>query len=742
MLVPYARLILCGPGRTGKSSLLRSLLGQSFQSESDSTVGVELKKVLCTIERSGVWKEIDSEYEHQLALTSKAVDKATQQIRQTRIESAIPDGQPASVSSGRTDVEEPLDLDCATEESSPRGTSHTHSACVASNSQGKAQASLSMPSSTPNKLDSTPSLSLDFSKQLSSATKQINRFLEDLRSGKGFRIRREQLSELIFLDAWDFAGQRVFAAIQHMVLACSRCAYAVLLNASLKLNGVAEPTIGIGGKEHLLENTLMSTNFDVLETWLNTIHEVVGDKDDVPVFVVGTHIDQVLSRKREALLEELKSCTMNNPGKAYASNIDDVVLVDNTMAGSRTEDPAVRVLRKEIVDKLKMQFSVATPVRWLPFTVAISHIAREYQRPWLSLADLRRVAEASGSLSQSSIQDDFQKMVKFHHDLGHILHFENNTRLRDWVIIDVAWLLRVLSLLFNPCPKALQHKKYRRQYAMLAEQGVLLETLAEQRWSQHDVKTRTYTSTEEQRKLLFDIAEHFALFYDTGCKIQVPGLKDGLVTRKFFVPALVTQVNHLQNEVQSGETTPAMYLCNGKSCYFPQTLFWCSVVRCMQRYSPSVDPILCPASARVLCRDAFWLVMKYFQRGIQLTILVPKRSNTQDGGDDQQRLQAVKEDVAQLCHEVLHYLESQLAEIKQFSLQHVHISRAVRCKCSNIGKKCREHNKSKCQDLNCEHHAPIVDGFCTRCPQDGKPEVDITDVREFWPCFVDDQVRV
>ena len=49
--VPHIRLLLCGQGRAGKTSLRRSILKEPFCKDIDSTIGVELRKAVCTIHR-------------------------------------------------------------------------------------------------------------------------------------------------------------------------------------------------------------------------------------------------------------------------------------------------------------------------------------------------------------------------------------------------------------------------------------------------------------------------------------------------------------------------------------------------------------------------------------------------------------------------------------------------------------------------------------------------------------------
>ena len=737
--MPYGRLIMCGPGRTGKSSLLRSLLGEKFQDGSDSTIGVELEKIFCRILKDGdlfVWEVSHDPYAQQLQLTHQAVGQAVQKRRSNKayIRSTTRARQSAlySASSG---------ISLKPGGSLPSNCSQASSPTVnhGEEPEGKLQRQLlSLPATTalmdsPSNQLSPTSPQANFSRALNSAREKVQLFIEDLKSGKGRTTIMKDLMDLVYLDVWDFAGQRVFAAIQHMVLACCRCAYAVIFDTSKKFGDIAKPTFGSEGKEHPLNNAQKQTNFDILETWLNTIQEVLGDNDDdVPVFVVGTHVDKMARNKMPAKKKELSDYIWQNAkGKAYANNLDDVVFVDNTKAGCKQEDEVVVKLRQTIIRQLKTQFRVAVPIRWLPFTVAINHIVKEFERPWLSVEEVHDIAVATESISSDGNSEELMKMLRFHHDLGHLLHFSSNVHLQNQVIVDVKWLLKVVSLLFCPEPKGRQGKKFRPQYDLLTEHGVLLESLAEHRWSQHR-KMRDYTSTTEQRKFIFNVCEHFALFYDTKTCIPIPGRSDGEETRKFLVPALVSRVVELQLEVQQGRQTPAIYMYSGRDKFFPQTLFWCSVVRFMQRYSPCVDPILHHSSARILCLDQFWLVLHYFQHGLRLAVEIPS-----NGAAEQEFVDC---DVAILCHKLLPYLESQLADLKKFSLKHVPIGRAVQCQCSYNKKPCSKHRKESCPDLDCHHYAPIVEGLRPRCTLGGKPEVDIGDVRQFWPCFHEDKV--
>ncbi|XP_065187465.1 uncharacterized protein LOC135818073 [Sycon ciliatum] len=778
-LIPYGRLIMCGPGRTGKTSFLRSLLRQAFMSKVDSTIGVELEKVICTIEKQGleyVWKQAEDSYQQQLALTHRAVGQEQRKkeivaaLRQHGVE--IPKNTRSTSSMPSTPVTSPsavieteqADTASVCESSVSQRDEATHSGY---SGQSATSSSDSQNVSTASKPEEVSTMSVEqaataeqdvqqLQTEINSATQKFEGFIKDLKKGKSEVFTAEHLKNLTFIDVWDFAGQKLFAAIQHMVLACDRCAYAVVFDSSKKLQDRAKPTFGVDGEELPLSNSLEQTNFDVMETWFNAIHEVIGDSDNVPVFAIGTHVDKLPKKpeaRKKAMEETEQYIWANAEGKAYANNIDKVVFVDNTRAGKDPEDPAVVQLRHDIIQQLQHQFSVPIPLRWLPVTISIGHIAKSFERPWLSVDELRRLAIAVGSISSDDPESDFQEMVKFHHGLGHLLHFVHNARLRDRVIIDIHWVLKTMSLLFCPEPKSMQSKRLRPQYDLLTQNGILLESLAIHRWSQHNRMTSRYTATEEQRDFLFEMGEHFALFYNTKTTVNVPGQRKEVTTRKFFVPALVERVARLQDEASKGKPCPAMYLYSGADRYFPQTLFWCGVVRCMQRYSPKVDPILHHTSARILVKDRFWLVMQYFQHGIRLSLEIPaaagtaKSSTTNPGtrtdesvGSPGVGTAASKDEsaAAKICHELLPYLESELDKLKAFSLTHVKFGRAVRCPCSFSRDACRKHKQKSCVEIGCQHFAPLVEGSRPRCPSGARPEVDISDVRQYWPCFAED----
>ncbi|XP_065186542.1 uncharacterized protein LOC135817312 [Sycon ciliatum] len=836
-IIPHARLLLCGPGRSGKSSVERSLVDEPFEKRSDSTIGVELQTAVCTIgQRDGkfVWrKEADQKMQHLLmvlislnkAVQRKAIeDRLAQQhavneetvfpvtesmaaessLEQKMVQSSTPSssttGVRSSEDSGHTAVEtndtthdvpagdnvnaavakadsdspsvdQTLVASCTnvpneadvTADTSPDAkantTPETTTATIGNNSpihdtangvastiQATAPNLQPLMSeekaleiheaegscATPDSPYSPDPKSLE--EELSYAAMRVDQFIADLKYTDVSEYNIKDLDELVFLDIWDFAGQRLFSALQHMVLSSRRCAYAVVFDASKQMEKVAEPTLCRDGEEYRLDNSQGSTNFDIMESWLNTIHHVIGDDPDVPVYAIGTHIDKLPRKTRQQSLNKMKKYIWTNAEeRAYGLNLDEVVFVDNTVAGSRDPDGTIVRLRKDFIEKLEPQFKQPIPIRWLPFTIGTKEVAKKFKCPWLTIEQIYRLAntvcggDAGNSHSQSV---DVEAMLKYQHHLGHILYYPENRILSSKVIIDVEWLLRIASLLFCPEPKSEQGKRLRKLYELLTSKGILLERLIIHRWQQHSKQTAMYTKTEEQRDYLYELMEQSGLMYNTKTSMKIPDREEE--SRKFYVPALVSRMPEDNAALLLDDSAPTIYLYTGSRKYLPQTLFWCAVVRCMQKYQPRQEPLLYQSAARLRCYGIYWLVLEYFSHGIRISIAAEESALSNIGS----AYSAVRPaDLPAMCSEALLFVEEQLEDLKKFSLQHVNISRAVRCKCPINQRPCQRHKKKSCPRTSCHHFAELVDGEVPQCPLESQPSVDAGPVLQYFKCI-------
>ena len=778
-IIPHGRFLLCGPGRSGKSSLERSMVGETFQKQSDSTIGMELQTAVCTIgQRDGqyVWrKETDDKMRH-LIMTVKALNYVVQRkIIEARVEkaksaralesSAVPPKtamtpvQPDSPSVATT-ADGVVNQPSESVYSPPSTVAASHpgykkegrmTPMAVNNDILARKAVVSDPVALPEEAvapDSAPSptrssmspvspllsgmSTAELENELAYAAAQVERFIHELKYADLRKYDIEDLKKLVYLDIWDFAGQRLFSALQHMVLSAVRCAYAVVFDASKSLNKPTQLTICRDGQEYSLDNSMEVSNFDIMESWLNTIHEVVGDDPDVPVFVVGTHIDNIPRKGRQEALKTIERTIWKcAEEKAYANNIDEVVFVDNTRAGSSKPDDTILHLRKVLIEKLKPQFNQPIPIRWIPFTIGTHELAKKYNCPWLTRDQIQRLANAVCCGPDCDEATDVEAMLKYHHNLGHVLYYPDNSRLASRVIIDVEWLLKIASLLFCPEPKGEQSKRLRKQYDLLAQNGILLESLAKHRWQQHSKQTAMYTQDEGQRDFIFDLMEKSGLLYNTKTTMKIPD-RD-VETRKFYVPALVTRQAEDDAIFLSDKSVPTVYLYSGRRRLLPQTLFWCAVVRGMQRYRPHHEPDLYHSAARILCYGIYWLVLEYFSSGIRIAVSADSNADTTV---ECSLPESAPHDLPSMCTEALLFIEEQLEDLKQVCLRHVRVNRAVRCPCSANGQPCRRHRRKNCKQTGCHHFAELIKGQVPRCHIGTRPSVSVRHLSAHFKCIV------
>ena len=768
--MPHIRALFCGPGRVGKTSLGRSILSQLFEKLQDSTIGVELQKIVCTVHRKKdsrvwVWRTEKDEDEQQRLLAKKvlkeevhdqeAASKAAKSDDTCELNPGNEDGsdgethRPFSPTEPGANRDEPRKPVLASQ-ASPGDFPHSPSPSPCSlENDGTPGNAVDKPGATANQAVTKEVTGGQPPKQRvrqTSESEQLTKLKAETRANvKKFLKEIHQLpattdesleDEMCFVDLWDFAGQESFAAVQHMLLSALRCAYAVVFDMSLELDAPVHATFCFHGAEQLIDGASLVTNFDVIEGWLNTIHQAIGDSD-APVYLVGCQVDKIPIDEREARKKKVEDYIWRNAdSKAYKHNINDILFVDNTLSGTPNEDSDVIRLRQDLIEMMSEQLEMPIPLRWLPFTVAVRRLARKKGMPWLSMEEVTEVAqEVCRSDEADSTDVDVKSLLQFHHHLGHVLYYSNNPLLNDRIIIDVEWLLKIVSLLFVPQVIKEQEKRFRRHFDLLREEGILLESLAQHIWRSHDARTAKYTELRDQRDFLFHLMEEFSLLFNTG---QMKKVGNSKPSRKFYIPALVTRAEDTrQMSTSRNQRSRSIYLFCGTKLLFPQTLFWCLLVRLMKHFPSDHDPVLFRNSARILCFDMFWLVLTYFQHGIKLVV-----EHEQNAGQLSSQLTVVaaaaasatgeKPTLEEACHRILLFAEEQLEELKGDALQHVQLCRAAHCDCVLNERPCVKHTMAHCEHIDCRHFVELREGKVPRCPLELKPAQNMTAVAKCW----------
>ena len=461
----HGRVIIVGPGRGGKSALLRSLLRKKFEILK-STIGFNVEKTSCILcpEDGRLNFEVDDPDQQIVRLTSKVI-KDDLKVEDVQL-------QPSS-----------------------------HPSAIISN--------------TDSHLPPRPNIS-------SKVTAVVDDFIAKLEANM---LNPDSLSFQACLDFWDFAGQKPFQALGHMLFDDERCCFVVVFDSRKFLENAIFRDLWCDedGKNLELE-TSSETYMANFEKWLNVITQTAGK--DTPVYVVGTHTDELrpedCSAKAKEIEEKIWQIAKKNGFQEY---LDKVFLLTNKGSGTEQEDLMLEDLREAVSKSAKDKFELEVPIKWLPFSVVARQFAAK-NLPLLSYSD-------ACTLARAACQDDdveVSALLKYYQVHGPIVQYESS------VIIDTNWLMKAVSTLFAPLATKHQDKEYRDAYEDLFDRSILSESLASHRW-RNDAGTEPLSTDKEARSVVFQLLGQWKLIYELregGTLPATPGND-----RQYLVPFLV-----------------------------------------------------------------------------------------------------------------------------------------------------------------------------------------------------------
>lgn len=195
------------------------------------------------------------------------------------------------------------------------------------------------------------------------------------------KLKDEIKAKEYTLNMWDFAGQELYY-VSHSVFLSSRAVYILVCNLNKDLNAEAEPSVRQGDTSRFLKNQTGDTNLDNLLSWLVSVHRLKPEKNDVvykdgtpyyvrpPVFIVGTHVDQLPAGKNADEMIELIEGSVTKPNELQQHLIRPFSKVANT--GSRGDDD-IEKLRNNIQEVLELEpyMGEKIPIR---YGVAINYM--------------------------------------------------------------------------------------------------------------------------------------------------------------------------------------------------------------------------------------------------------------------------------------------------------------------------------------------------------------------------------
>ena len=351
-------VMIVGQDRSGKTSLKKSLKGELFNPDEDSTMGIEVDPSLCQV-TTEVWKarenlespdevamEGNFEY-HAARLTQKNLieQQSREETQKGKLQSDHKESEPKQRKENisQTQVLQTT-LNTVNTVNKPFNEKVVKSNTkkipdVASNESGSSKTPAA-PEHKGSSLEKASTLPEEIQKLLPAKFKAM----ED--------------DDTIEFVLWDFAGQSVFYTT-HVLFLSQIAMYILTHDLSKELDAKAVPLVKCNMYERVVSDSKCEkTNMDFVHHWLTSVHAFSSDpessnseSEQLPpklpaVFLVGTHADKCTNPRK--VLMEIKS---NLEGKSYDDHlVQKVFTVDNTRSGSEQgEDEGVKRLRQAIL---------------------------------------------------------------------------------------------------------------------------------------------------------------------------------------------------------------------------------------------------------------------------------------------------------------------------------------------------------------------------------------------------------
>ena len=371
--------MLIGQGRAGKTSLKKSLKGDQFDAEEESTTGIEMDpshwRVTTEIWKTGecgslVCKDSPISFDHHAArLIARDLTDRNQVSKEATGES-------------RQASETDQSFLTHQEDSSEDPNQASSNATLLIQEQEKFQ----MPDDLANL-----------------TTKLI---CEDIEVDEEVEI---------YSTLWDFGGQSVYY-VTHPLFLTSRAIYLLVCDLSQNPSDEATPLLKQGIYTKLEDSFGSKTNLDYLHSWLSSVASLASNDDEAqtghpseklpkklpPVILVFTHADQPYGGRDSASVAAEIFVFLQ--GKSYSGHLlDSVFAVDNTKSGTLPECPEVLRLRKEIlaVAKELPQMNEEIPLKWLRFEKELQVKIKEGCK-WISFNEARQIAVEVSPTRESS----------------------------------------------------------------------------------------------------------------------------------------------------------------------------------------------------------------------------------------------------------------------------------------------------------------------------------------------------
>ena len=373
---------------------------------------------------------------------------------------------------------------------------------------------------------------------------------------KFLKESKETSEEKVYSTIWDFGGQSVYYAT-HPIFLTDKAIYLLVYDLSKKLQERATPPEMEGVFERKVDLHCSKTNEDYLHFWLSSVSSLASQHTDdlirlpsgklpkglPPVILVCTHADQCQEDAKDRARKIYG--TLRSEAKPYGKHLcKTYFVVDNTTSGRGDECPDVHRLRKEIlaVTEQLPQLRQLIPIKWLRFEDVLLKNKKENGEPFISLEEARMVALECG------IEDDeqFVTLLNFLHDQRILIHFDDTPELMNMVILDPQWLIDLFRkvITVKPYDPTADERYLEEMWTKLETDGILDDKLLQIVWSP--------LLKKETTKNLIAVMEKFSLV------CSLPSVDN---QKQFLVPSmLMSHPDEVANKLLHEAFIPPLFI--------------------------------------------------------------------------------------------------------------------------------------------------------------------------------------
>ncbi|XP_038061124.1 uncharacterized protein LOC119731912 [Patiria miniata] len=330
----------------------------------------------------------------------------------------------------------------------------------------------------------------------------------------------------------------------------------------------------------------------------------------------------------------------------------------------------IQKLRKHIEDVAVEEpyMGERIPLNWLTFDDQKEKISGG--KPVMTLKQVMKGIEMED-------EPELLTMLKFYHDLGHIIYFggdgaKKSKTLKDVVILDPHWLINAFKKILIVEPRKEQTVKYRQSWNLLKDEGILEDLLIDLVWQ----------SISEHKQALLDLMDKFDLLCkrvdeeeEHSSPASSMARQPCLAKASYYVPSMLRQRTSRPIQLETIEKNSSVFFVDFKE-FLPDGLYHRLVVRAL-RWSQDLGG----RKPDLLYDRASFYVDEHHQFALQM-VHQPKRAYIKVSVIRAEVIpppQSVKKPSADVTRKVKDFVEENLLNLKTMWIERVDYCISVQC---------------------------------------------------------------